>query len=175
MKNINRWLAMAAVACVSVCTSNKVMAQPGGGGGGGFDPARIAEFQQRRMDDLREQLELKDDGDWKAIQPLIQKVMDSQRSVLRDRMGGGMFGRRRGGDNNGGGNGGGGNADNNGGRRRGGGFGGEPSPEVEALQKAIDSKASNTEMKAALAKVQEARKTHQADLEKAQADLKKVL
>src|SRR3954449_4206573 len=80
-----------------------------------------------------------------------------------------------GGEKSGGGNGGGGNADNNGGRRGGGGLGGEPSPEVEALQKAIDSKASNTEMKAALAKVQEARKTHQTELEKAQADLKKVL
>jgi len=56
----------------------------------------------------------------------------------------------------------------------GGGFGGEPSPEADALQKAIESKASNSEMKAALAKYQESRKTKQADLETAQVNLKKV-
>src|SRR2546427_650074 len=53
--------------------------------------------------------------------------------------------------------------------------GGEPSPEAEALQRAIDSKASNSELKAALTKFLEARKAKQADLEKAQADLRKVL
>lgn len=62
----------------------------------------------------------------------------------------------------------------------GGGQGGRPSlfgsnADVESLQKAIDSKASNTEMKAAIAKFQEARKAKMADLEKAQADLRKVL
>jgi hypothetical protein len=51
----------------------------------------------------------------------------------------------------------------------------EPSPEADALQKAIESKASNSEMKAALAKYQEARKAKQADLETAQVNLKKVL
>ena len=146
------------------------MAQPPGGGP---DPARMAEMQQQRMDSLREQMEIKDDGEWKAVQPLIQKVMDSSRNVMRDRMGGGgMFGRgggRRGGDNN--------NSagDQGGGRRFRGGFMGEPSPEAEALQKAIDSKASKSELKAALGKVQEARKAHMAELEKTQADLRKVL
>ena len=43
------------------------------------------------------------------------------------------------------------------------------------MQKAIDGKASNSEMKAAIAKFQEARKAKQAELEKAQADLRKVL
>jgi hypothetical protein len=43
------------------------------------------------------------------------------------------------------------------------------------LEKAIDAKASNAELKAALAKFAEARKQKQANLEKAQAELRKVL
>lgn len=158
-------LAIAGVACVASFGSNKAWAQQDNGGGGrrGFDPARMQEFQQRRMDRIKEEMEVKDD-EWTALQPLIQKVMDAQRAVFADRMGG-FRGGRGGGDNAGGG------ADN--GRRRGG-FG-EPSPEAEALQKAIESKASNSEMKAALAKYQESRKAKQTDLETAQANLKKVL
>ena len=54
-------------------------------------------------------------------------------------------------------------------------FGGTPSPEADALQKAIDSKASKAEMKAALDKYVASRKAKQAALEQAQADLRKVL
>jgi hypothetical protein len=68
---------------------------------------------------------------------------------------------------------GGGGDNNNGGNR--GGFGGTPSPEAEALQKAIDGKAPNAEIKAALAKYEQSRKTKLAALEKAQAALRKVL
>src|SRR5690348_6887237 len=142
MRRMTQMLAIAGLACVASLSSNKAWAQQDNGGRRGFDPARAQEFQQRRMDRLKEELEVKDD-EWTALQPLIQKVMDAQRAVLADRMGG-MFrgGRDRGGDNAGGGG-------DNGGRRRGG-FGGfaEPSPEAEALQKAIESKASNSEMKA---------------------------
>jgi len=73
-----------------------------------------------------------------------------------------MFGRRTGGDN----------GDNGGGNRR---FGGNPGPELEALDRAIDAKATKDELKAAIAKLQETRKAKQADLEKAQGDLRKVL
>ena len=173
MRRMTQMLAIAGVACVASFGNSKALAQDDNGGRRrGFDPARAQEFQQRRMERLKEELEVKDD-EWTALQPLIQKVMDTQRVVFADRVGG-MFrgGGRAGGDTNGGG------ADN-GGRRRGGGggfgFGGEPSPEAEALNKAIESKASNSEMKAALAKFQEARKTHQTDLDTAQANLKKVL
>jgi hypothetical protein len=48
-------------------------------------------------------------------------------------------------------------------------------PEAEALQKAIDNHASKAELRAALAKYVEARKQKQAELEKAQADLRQVL
>jgi hypothetical protein len=168
MRRMTQMLAIAGVACVASFGSNKAWAQQDNGGRRGFDPARAQEFQQRMMDSLKDELEVKDD-EWSALQPLIQKVMDARRAVDSERIRG-FFrgGRGGGGDNNGGGD--------NGGRRRGG-FGGmtEPSPEAEALQKAIESKASNSEMKAALAKYQEARKAKQADLETAQANLKKVL
>ena len=43
------------------------------------------------------------------------------------------------------------------------------------MQKAVNAKASNAEVKAALAKFLQARKVKQANLEKAQADLRQVL
>lgn len=174
----------AGLAAVLSLGSSQLLAQDNnnnggnntGGGGGGrgnrgnFDPAQ---FQQRMLDGYRDRLEIKDDAEWKAIEPLIQKVMDARRESMSG-MARGMFGggRNRGG-NGGGGNDGGNNGGNNGGR--GGGMFGTPSPEAEALQKAIDNKAPNAEIKAALAKYVESKKAKQADLEKAQAELRKVL
>jgi hypothetical protein len=60
-------------------------------------------------------------------------------------------------------------------RAVGGGFGGEPSPEVEDLRKAIEAKAPAAEIKAKLAKVREVRKANEAKLEAAQEDLRKIL
>jgi len=119
------------------------------------------------MDGIKDRLEIKDDAEWKAVQPLVQKVMDTQRAVMADRARGMMGGRTRGGDRGG--------DDNNRSDRGRGGFFGTPSPESETLQKAIESKASASELKAALAKFVEARKQKQAELEKAQAELRKVL
>ncbi len=56
----------------------------GGFGRGNFDPAQ---FQQRMMDGIRDQLGFTNDTDWNAVQPLIQKVMDARRDVG---FGGGM-------------------------------------------------------------------------------------
>lgn len=128
---------------------------PGGGGRGNFDPA---EFRQRMMDRVKEQLEITDDKEWQAIEPLITKVTDARMAIG---FGGGRgFGGRGGG------------AGGNGGGR--GGFG-QPNPDAEALQKVIDAKASNSETKAAVDKFIAARKAKQAELEKAQATLRKVL
>ena len=52
---------------------------------------------------------------------------------------------------------------------------GTPSPEADALQKAIDSKASKAEMKAALEKYVASRKAKQAEMEKSQAELRELL
>jgi hypothetical protein len=94
-------------------------------------------------------------------------------------MGRGMFGRGgRGGDNAAPGDRGGRGGDNaaqgggSGGRR--GGFG-QPNPDLEAVQKAIDAKASADELKAALAKYRASQADKRAKLEKAQEELKQVL
>ena len=63
----------------------------------------------------------------------------------------------------------GGNGDNaNGGRRRGGFFGGQPSPEAEALQKTIDDNSPPAQIKAALARYEASQKAKQAKLTEAQ-------
>ena len=113
-------------------------------------------------------LEVTDDAEWKAMQPLVQKVADLRRETTFGGMGRGMFGR--------GGPGGGGNAQSadQGQQRRWGGAG-APSPEADALLKAIESKASKAELKAAMDKYLAARKVKLAALQQAQDDLRKVL
>ena len=178
---LSKCLMMAGVAALLSLGTNQILAQDnnnsssstgqnGGGSRGGrgnFDPAQ---FQQRMMEGLRDRLEVKDDAEWKALEPLVQKVMDARRETMSG-MGRGMFGGRggRGGNDNGN------NNNNDRGARGGGGFFGTPSPEAEALQKAIDNKAPNSEIKAALAKYIESKKAKQTDLEKAQGELRKVL
>src|SRR5882672_9711315 len=130
MKNIRtNLLVLAAVAAlVGSFTNPSARAQ-------GFDPAA---FRQRQLDTYREQLDVKSDEDWNKIEPLITKVMDAQRDA---RMGMGFGGFGRGGRGRGGDQGSntdqGGNTNRN--RNR---FGGPVSPATEALQKAIDDKAS---------------------------------
>ena len=93
-----------------------------------------------------------DDTEWKALQPLIQKVTDTQRAAFADRVRGAFGGRNRGGGNSSG--------DQN--SRRGNMFG-TPSPEAEALQKAIDGKAAKSELKTAIENYIAARKAKQAE------------
>lgn len=132
---------------------------------GNFDPAQ---FRERQMERYRERIEVKSDEDWKKLEPLIGKVMDAQRDA-RMGMGFGGFGGRGG---RGGGDGGGGNANQSGNRNRG---GGQTSPEVTELQKALDAKAPTDEVKAKVAKLREARKAKEAALDKAQEELRKAL
>ena len=54
-------------------------------------------------------------------------------------------------------------------------MGGQTDPEMLALQRAIDGNASNDALKAAMAKVMDARKAKQAKLEQAQVELRKLL
>ena len=167
MKSMKQWLLVAGVASLIGVMPGSVMAQGQNRGGGNNDPAQ---WQQRRMDRFKEQLEVKDDAEWDALKPLVEKVNTAQQAAFADRIRGAMGGGRpRGGDNNNGG------GDQNGGNRGRGGMFGTPSPEFETLQKAIDNKASKSELKAALDKYQASRKEKQAALEKAQDDLRKVL
>jgi hypothetical protein len=160
----------ALLTIVALCNLVSVSAQGQGGGGGGrggnFDPAQMRE---RMMTRVREEMDVKDDADWKPISDRVTKVMEAQREA---RSGGGMgmmFRPRRNANADQGG-------DQAGGGRRGGpgGFN-QPSPEHEALQKALENKGSNDEVKAALAKYREAHKAKQEKLQKTQDDLRKIL
>jgi hypothetical protein len=166
MKTFNQLSVVACAAFVMVLSANPAAAQQGQGGRGNFE-----EFRQRRMNEYREKLEIKGDDEWKAIQPLIEKVSDARMAVA---VGGGFgFGRGGGGRRGGGNNDAQANGNNQGGRR---GFpGGEPGPEAEELQKAIDSNASKEELKSKLTKLRDARKDKEVKLAKAQEDLRKVL
>jgi len=166
---MNRWLVMAGAAVIMSLGTSQLVAQPNGGGGFGgggprnFDPAQ---FRQRMMDGIKEALEVTSDDEWKVLEPRVQKIMDTRMQMGGPGMGRFMMGRRnRGGDNPPG---------DQGPQRRGGMFG-TPSQEEEALQKAIESKASKAEMKAALEKFVASRKAKQAELEKAQASLRELL
>jgi hypothetical protein len=165
MRQTHYFLLTSTAALAFLLTAGKAMAQtdPGTGGqrqGNGrtrnFDPAQ---FQQRLMDRYRERLEITDDAEWKAIQPLIQNVLDARTAIggrgLPPR------GGRRGGD-----------ANANASEQRG---PGRENPAADELQKVLDAKAPAPETKAALAKYIEYRKTKQADLEKARDALRAVL
>jgi hypothetical protein len=176
MSKMNRWMALAGVAALTCFGTGHALAQNNGGGGGNFQNWRNMspeERQQAMMNNVKEELEVKDDAEWSVIQPLVQKVMEARREAFT---GGGGMGMMRG-RNRGGGGDQGGDQGGQGGRNRGGGMFGQntPNPERDALQKAIDSKAPKAEVKAALDKYTASRKDKQAQLEKAQADLRKVL
>jgi hypothetical protein len=173
MKTLNRSVIVAGVALATLLGASQLAAQQQGQGGqggqgrGNFDPERM---RQMMMDNVREQFGIKSDDEWKVIEPRVQKVMDARRDVG---FGGGMGmfrpgGRRRGGAGGDANN----QADNNNRRPR---FGGEPSPEAQDLQKAIDANASKDVIEAKLAKFRESRKKKQAQLEQTQEELRKVL
>jgi len=166
---INQLFAVCVMAAALVLGAGNAFAQNdngGNGGGGGFGGGRgnfdPAQFQQRIMDNIKDQLGFTNDTDWSAVQPLVQKVMDARRDAGAGGMAR-MFGRgNRGGDQAGGNN-------------RRGMFGGTPSPEAEALQKAIDDNAPAAQIKDLLVKYKDSQKAKQAKLAAAQADLRSVL
>ncbi len=167
---INQALKVLSLSTILALSAQTIMAQDGDnrprrnrdgqsnnqrgesqGRQGNFDPA---EMRQRMLQRTRDELEIKDDSEWKAVEPLITKVGEARMAI-----GVGRFGGRGGRGGPGGG---------------GGGFG-QANPSADALQKVIDAKASNNETKAALAKYVADRKAKQAALEKAQEELRKVL
>jgi hypothetical protein len=166
---VNQLLAIGGMAAALFLSAGTVFAQNdnqggGGGRGGGFRNMDPAQMQQRMMERIRDDLSFTNDTEWNAVQPLVQKVMDARRDVGFGGGMGRMFGRNRGNNNTG-------DQANN----RRGGFFGQPSPEAEALQKAIDDNAPTAQIKAALAKYQESQKAKRAKLVQAQENLRKVL
>jgi hypothetical protein len=160
-----RCLFAAGAVFALVCGTGTVFAQDRPGRGN-FDPEQM---RTRMMERYREALEVKSDDEWKLIEGRINKVVDARRDV-----GIGGFGRGFGGGGRGGGRGGG-DGNDGGENRRARFFGGEPSAEAQELQKAIEAKAPNDEIKAKLAKYRDSQKDKRDKLEKAQDDLRKVL
>jgi hypothetical protein len=161
MKFIRLSLLVAVLATFSLTQAS---AQDRGNRGN-FNPEQMRE---RMMERVREQMDVTDDADWKLISERVNRVMEARREVGTGNNMGMMFGRRGGGGGERGGE--------DGNRRRGpGGFGGEPSREAEALQKAIEAKASSDELKSKMAAYREAQKAKREKLAKAQDDLRKVL
>ena len=145
------------------------MAQTGGPGRnrGGGDPSQ---FQARRMERYREQLEVKKDDEWKVVQQRIERVLAAE-SELRLAGFGGAY--RRDSTNN--------VAPlqrtaNRGGRsNRGPRTTSELNPDVVALESALDSNAPPEEIKARLAKFRDMLKQKEASLGKARDELRQIL
>jgi hypothetical protein len=167
MNTINRTMLAAAAGCALLMSLAGNLSAQERPNRGNFDPEQ---FRQRAMERYREALEVKGDDEWKVIETRVVKVMDARRDLGGP---GGPGGFGRGGRGGGGGGGGGGNDQGGGGNRPR--FGGEPNPDAEALQKAIEAKAPPEEIKAKLAKYRESRKAKEAKLAQAQDELRKVL
>ena len=174
MKKLTQMLALVGVAALCLSTGT-VFAQdnggPGGGPGGdqggpgggrgnrgqgggrgGFgDPAQMRQF----MADRTKQAFGSTDEEWKAIEPLVNKVNELRFDPLISGRGG------RGGRGGQGGQGGPGGA--------------QASEEVTALADAVEKDASKEDLKAKMAAYRKVRAEKEAELKKAQDELKKVL
>lgn len=176
---MTHWLALAGLATLCLGVGNLTAQEPGGpdgpppggdrggrggdrGGRGNFDPAQFRQqMEERMMQSTRDRLEITDDTEWKAIEPLVKKVNELR---MQQAAGGmrGMFGR----------GGRGGPGGDQGGRPS---FGGEPSAEQTALDTAIEQNASKDDLKAKMAAFRKAREAKESELKAAQETLKKVL
>jgi Spy/CpxP family protein refolding chaperone len=127
---------------------------PGGSGGGNFDPAAM---RQRRMEQIKEQMGVTSDDEWKVITAKLEPVMTKQREVMAGQFGGFGGGRGgRGGDDN---------------RQR---------TAVEQASRDLrtlleDKAASEDQIKGKLTAFREARDKARTELVAAQKDLKEIL
>ncbi|MGZ5567421.1 MAG: hypothetical protein ACXWKG_10430 [Limisphaerales bacterium] len=167
---LKQMLAIAGMGALMLVGSTTIMAQ----GRGNFDPAQMRE---RIMTRMREQMDVKDDAEWKVIEPRIGKVLDARMELTKGEPSGMgmMFGgrSRRGGSSSTDSAATPAPADQGSSRPRGGMFG--QSPELEALQKAVDDKAGKDEIQAKLTALRKSNKEKQKALDKAQSDLKEIL
>jgi hypothetical protein len=171
LKTKSGWV-MGVLSAILFLTVERLPTQTAGNSGGnrgrgGGDPAQ---FLERRMERYRDQLEVTNAEEWKVIQPRIEKVMQAQRLVRV----GGYSGPRRGPPSSGGQPA---ETPNGGGARgnRGSRYTPESNPDAVALQKTVDSKASSAEIKAQLARLRETLKQKEADLNRAQEELRQLL
>ena len=166
MIKLKQILLVAGCAAALCFTTGKLQAQ----GRGNFDPAQI---KQNMVDSFKDRMSVTNDDEWKVLEAAISKVVDAQFEARAGSIRGfGGFGQRR----NRGGNTNSTDTATQPQRQRGGpgGFG-QPSPEADDLQKAIEAKAPKDEINAKLAKLREANAAKEAKLAAAQDDLKKLL
>jgi hypothetical protein len=164
MQKSNRALILGVAVLALGLSRGSLMAQPRPNWGG-MDPQQIQQqIQQRMMVFFREQLVVTNDDEWKIIESRLSKVIQTRTEIMFAGMSGlrGMMGGNRG-------------PDSQPGARPGFPGFGQPSPEAEALQKAIETNAPKDQLKAALAAYREARKRKQAELASAQEQLRQVL
>lgn len=165
MKNLTRLLTLTVSAFALVLGCGNVFAQQPPDWAG-MDPQQMQQqMQQRMMDSFRERLVVTNDSEWRVIEERLSKVVRVRMETMFSGMGmmGGMrFGGRGGGNGPGGG------------FSRFPGFS-QPDPDAENLQKTIENNAPVAQIKSALTKLRETRKQKQAELAKAQEELRKVL
>jgi hypothetical protein len=154
MKNSTRLLRLTVSAFALILSCGGVLAQPPDFRN--MDPQQMQQqMQQRMMESFREQLVVTNDSEWKIIEERLSKVVRMRMETMFSGMG--MMGGMGGGPG-----------------ARFPGFG-QPDPNAENLQKTIESNAPAAQLKSALTKLREARKQKQAELAKAQEELRKVL
>ena len=158
-------LAVLAFVAVVAFAGSALAGEAGGGGrgGGGRGGAGGADFRTRMMDNIKTSLGATDE-EWKVLQPQIEKVQ----TLSRQMQGGmaGMFGRRGG---PGGAPGAAPAADN-----------AAPQTKLETTTQALTTVLANKDatpeqIKTALTALRDARAKVKAELDKAKADLKKLL
>ncbi len=199
MKTVSLLSSLGAlgVATTLFLNASAAQAQERPSGPGNFNPEQMRE---RMLERLRESFDVKDDAEWKLISERIAKVMDARRAT--GGMGGPGFGGPGMGGSVFFGGGPGGPGGFAGGRPprgddmdapegnrqpgervlRGpggpggpGGFSRQADPEAEALQKSLEAKAPTEEIKAKLARLRDARRAKEAQLDKAQEELRQIL
>src|SRR6476619_1478353 len=96
MKRMKMVLLIAATACLGIGLSQAQDSNSSdnnnnnnnGGKRSRFSGGDPSQFRQMMMDRMKERLEVKDDAEWKALEPLIQKVMDVRRDLMGLSIGG---------------------------------------------------------------------------------------
>lgn len=127
-----------------------------------FDPQQIQQMikqvQQRFLTSLRDQMEVTNDTEWNAMEPLLNKVVQAETESMISGMGGmGMIRMFMG--------------------NRGGNIPslGQSDPEGDALQKLLDDGAPTRQIRDALARYNDARKRKADELTRNREQLRKIL
>jgi hypothetical protein len=158
---MNQLLTICGIAAALFLSAGSVSAQTNNdNAGGNSDPA-----QQRFMKRAHDGLGFTNETDWNAVQPLVQEVFDAQRDVMRSGAMSRMPANRVGNGANA-------VAGVRSGRSV---LFGQPSPEAQALQQAIDDNAPDAQIEAALEAYQASQKAKHERLVQAQENLRKSL